>query len=187
MALTASLISFILPDRWETFRSNELFSDRDIPMGHDTPKWHYMKKHMMVAMKQHSDGLKHLEAMTIKYGEDLLHKMDAYRGEPFDPAELLIMMTASIMLTLIYGPVTEEDVKKHVYLGKQEFKLFQPNDANLMLDILPISRFILPFVEKAHSFLTEVINSYATLYDNIAVARRKLYKHPEVEYLNGQY
>ncbi len=135
-------------------------------------------------MKQHGDGLKHLEAMTIKYGEEMLQKMEEYRGkgEPFDPAELLIMTVSSIMMTLIYGRVTEEDIRNHVYLGKQEFEIFQPNGAYLMLDILPVSRFILPFVKKAHSVLKEVIGIYATLYDNIAVERRKLYKHPEVEY-----
>ena len=109
-------------------------------------------------------------------------KMEDYGGEPFDPAELLISTVASIMLTLIYGCTMEKDVKKHINYEKQLVKVFQSNGAYLMLDILPISRFIVPSVKKAYAEFTAVINSYVTLYENITASRRRSYKHPEVEY-----
>ena len=137
----------------------------------------------MVAIKQHGDGLKHLEAMTIKYGEQLLTKMENYGGEPFDPEELLIMTVASIMLTLIYGHIKEEDVKIFIHHLQQLLKVFQVNGAYLMLDILPISRFIVPSVKKAYAEFMMVMNNHVTLFGNMTTARRKLYKHPHVEYL----
>ena len=160
---------------------NEL-SDKDVTMGNDTPKWRYMKKQMMVAIKQHGDGLKNLEAMTLKHGVEMLQKMEKYAGKPFDPAELLNTTIASIMLTLIYGHTTEEDVKKHIACEKQALRVFQANGAFLMLDVFPILRFIVPSVRKAYAELIAVINNFVTLYDKIVAARRRLYKHPQVEY-----
>ncbi len=173
---------FNLADRVQSFRSGQLFSERTVSFANDTQKWRYLKKQLMVAMKQNGDGLKHLEAMTLKYGEEMLQKMEDYGGEPFDPAELLITTIASMMLTLMYGCTTEEEVKKHIDHEKQLVHVLQPNGAFLMLDILPISRLFVPSVKNAYAKFTAVINSYATLYENITASRRRIYKHPQVEY-----
>ncbi len=107
-----------------------------------------MKKELMVAMKQHGNGLKHLEAMTLKYGEEMLHTMEGYIGKAFDPAQILVRTVASIMLTLIYGNTTMEEAEKFIHLQDRANKVFQPNGIYFMLDLLPISRFIIPPSEK---------------------------------------
>ncbi len=141
----------------------------------------------MVAMKAHGDGLKHLEAMTIKCGEELLQKIKGYGHEPFDPFELLGTSIGSIMLSLVYGQGTDEEARKFIDLEKQGFKVYQPNGAYLMLDILPISRFILPSVREAYAEFTSYLSNCVTMYGNITEARRKLYKHPQVEYFMDHF
>ncbi len=141
-----------------------------------------MKKQLMTAMKQHGDGLKHLEDMTLQYGEEMLQKMEANNGKPFDPAHLLFTTTASIMMTLIYGHATEEDVTNAINIQKQILKVFQSNGAYLMLDMLPISRFIVPSVKKAYAEFMMVMNEARILYDSIAAVRRRTYEHPNVEF-----
>ena len=171
----------MLADRVQTFRSDAGFSNSAIPVADDTPKLRYMKKQLMVAMKQHGDGLKHLEAMTLKYGKEMLQKIEDYKGAPFDPAELLITALASIMLTLIYGHTTEEEANIFSRQQKQLLNVFQANGAYLMLDILPILRFIVPSVKKAYAEFRRVFKNQFNLYENYTGARRNLYKHPQVE------
>ncbi len=140
-----------------------------------------MKKQMMVALKKQGDGLKHLEAMTLNHGAEMLQKMEDYKGKPFDPAETLNMTVASIMLTRIYGRTTEEITKRHVNFEKEALGVLQANGAFLMLDILPILRFIVPAVRNAFAEFMAMIDNFVTLYDKRVVARRRLYKHPQVE------
>ncbi len=183
MEIGISIFLFLsLIDRIQSFRASELFPDHDIALTNDTPKRRYMTTQLLVAMKQHGDSLKHVEAMTIKYGEEMLQKMEAYGQEAFDPAELLITTFSSIMLTLIYGHVEDEQVKKHAECSRQMIKVFGSNGPFMMLDVLPISRFILPPVKKAYDEFRVWVNNYVTLYEKITAARRKLYKHPQVEY-----
>ncbi len=141
-----------------------------------------MKKQLMTSIKQHGDGLKHLEAMTLQYGDEMLQKMEDYKGEPFDPADLLVMTIASVMLTLIYGHASEEDAAEFINSQEKQSKVLQSTDAYMMLDILPISRFIVPSVKKAYAEFMMVMNNARMLYDNITAVRRRTYKHPNVEY-----
>ena len=172
----------ILADRLQSFRSSVGFSDSDIILGSDYQKWHFMKKQIMIALKQHEGGLKHLEAMTLKHGEEMLQKMEDYNGQPFDPSQLLCMTIASIMLTLIYGQVTEQDAMNFIHNTDNIQRVFQPNGAYMILDILPILRFIVPSVKRAFAEFLTVINNKNTLYDTITAARRKTYTHPQVEF-----
>ena len=173
----------IFADRAQSFRSSVGLSDTDVIIGNDTSKWRFMKKQIMVALKQHGDGLKHLEAMTLKHGDEMLQKMEDYKGQPFDPSQLLNVMVASIMLTLIYGESTEQDAMNFIHNDHKLVKVYKPSGAYFLLDILPILRFIIPSVKRAYvEFLTEV-NNTNTLYDNMTAARRKTFaKHMEGEY-----
>ncbi len=158
-------------------------SESGIGVGNDTLKWRYMKKQVMESLKQHGDGRKHLEDMTLKYGDEMLTKMEDYSGQPFDPQKILVATVASVMLTLIYGHTTEEDAKKFIHCEEQVNKVLQPNSAYLMLDMLPILRFIIPSVKKAFAEFMTVIKNAISLYDGITASRRKLYKHPKVEFV----
>ncbi len=172
-----------LSDRPQSFRSNEGFGESDIFASNDTAKWRFMKKQLMLAMKQYGDGLKHVEAMTLKHGQDMLQQMQDYAGAPFDPAQLLIRTMASIMLTLIYGRSLGEDTKNVVSCEEQLNKVFQENGPYMMLEMLPVSRFILPSVKKAFEEFVLEINNAINLYSNLTGERRKSYKHPHVEVL----
>ncbi len=158
------------------------FSDSDIVISHDTPKYRFLKKHVMVAMKQHGDGLKHLETMTIKHVDEMLNKMENYNGAPFSPGLLMRMTIASIMLTLIYGKSSEEDVKNFYHDEEQFFEVIQQSGPYMMLDAMPILRFIIPSVKKAFADFMTQINITNTLFDNITIARRNAYEHPRVEF-----
>ena len=154
----------------------------NIVVGNDTPKWHFMKKQMMVSIKQHGDGLKHLENMTLQYGDKMLQKIENYNGEPFDPARLIAKTLSSVMLTLIYGHATEEDAEKFINNGEGLGKVFKASGPYVMLDILPILRFIALSVRKAYAELMIIVNDTKMLYDRITADRRKTYNHPQVEF-----
>ncbi len=164
---------FNFTDRPQSFRNEIGFSESGVVLGQDTPKWCFMKKQLMMGLKQHGDGLKHLEAMTIKYGEEMLIKMEDHGNKPFDPANLLVMVVANIMLTLIYGQTLEENAKKCIHCEEQWLKVFQTNGDYLMLEVLPITRFFVPRVKKAFEEFIMVVNDANRLYDNIIAAKRK--------------
>ncbi len=72
----SSLIHF--PDRIQSFKTS-LVLDRITEFGmlNNTVQLRYLKKNMMIALKQHGDGLRHLEEMTIMYIKELLDKIEA--------------------------------------------------------------------------------------------------------------
>ncbi len=172
----------ILADRPQSFRSSVGLMDSGIFIGSVTQKWQFMKKQVMAALKQHGDGLKHLEALTLQHGEKMLQKMDGYNGQPFDPSQHLCMTIASIMLSLLYGQGTQQDAMNFINIADNLGKVFQSNGPYMMLDILPILRFIVPSVKKAHAEFLTVVNDTHTHYDNMTASRRKTYIHPHVEF-----
>ena len=99
----------MISDRISTFRSSVAFSNSDIGFSNDTPKWRYLKKQMMAALKQNGDGLKNLESKTLLYGEQLLKKMEEHKGSPFEPGRLIHLTLAHIMLILIFGQSSDSD------------------------------------------------------------------------------
>ncbi len=171
----------IFADRIGSFRLSVGLDDRDIVGCNDTPKWRFLKKQTMIALRQHGDGLKHLESMTLKYGEQMLQKMEDLNGEAFDPKELIHITTASIMLTLVYARSTEEDIKKLLQCQEQLMKVYQSNGAYQALDILPVLRFIVPPIKKAFAEFISVTNNGHKVFENLLAARRKTYQHPQVE------
>ena len=44
-------------------------------MLNNTPVYRFLKKNMMVALRQHGDGVKHLEEMSTMHIKELLDKM----------------------------------------------------------------------------------------------------------------
>ncbi len=157
------------------------FSDTNIGFINDSPKYRFLKKQVMAAVKQHGDGLKHLEAMTLKYGGQMLKTMEDYNGKAFDPRTHINVTQTHIMLSLIFGRSTEEDAVNFIKSEYEIDRAFQPAGRFLILDIAPFMRYFVPPVKKIYTeFLNIFINSGA-LFDRYIADRRKHYKHPKVE------
>ncbi len=117
----------------------------------------------------------------------MLEKMADFNGESFDPHEIIQTTVASTMLALIYGECSEQDAKNFIHCEEQLNTVFQQSVPYMLLDAVPLLRFVVPSVKKAfQEFITE-FNNINRLYDNITAPRRKKYKHPHVEFLMDHY
>ena len=171
----------LFSDRILSFRSSEAFPTTEIAFGNDTPRWRFLKKQVIAAVKQHGDGLKHLETMTLKHGNQMIEKIHGYAGKAFDPGRLIDITIAHLMLVLIFGHSTEELALE---FRENEYKIetvLRPAGEYLILDIAPVLRYVVPSVKKVYKkFINQIRTSFAQ-YDRCIEARRKLYKHPKVE------
>ncbi len=131
-------------DRPPSLRAEMMLEGHDIVFSNDSAKWRYKKKHLMQAMKQHGNGLKHLEAMTLKYGNEMLKEMEKHQRNPLEPSELFRSTIASIIMVLTYGYSTPDDVRKCIDLDNRAQALLVPSGPNILLDICPPLRFVLP-------------------------------------------
>ena len=163
-----------------TFRGSVLFSNTDIVFSSDTPKWQYMKKQVMAALKQHGDGLKNLEAKTLFYGNQLLKTIKEYNGKPFEPRGLIRMSIAHIMLILMFGQSSESDAVAFMESQSNIDEIFRPAGAYIILDLAPLLRYFVPPVKKAYRELLDVMISTNCIYDKYIALRRKLYDHSNV-------
>ncbi len=171
----------MISDRMTTFRSSVAFSKTDVGLGNDSPKWRYLKKQVMAALKQHGDGLKNLEAKTLIYGEQMLKTMEESKDKPCDPGQLIHMTVAHIMLILIFGMSSDEDAAAFIENEHGIEEVVQPSGAYLILDIVPFLRYLVPSVKRAYTTLINVITRSNAAYDRYIAARRQLYDHPNVE------
>ncbi len=173
-------VSFI-SDRITTFRSSVAFSDADIIFARESPKRQYMKKQLMVALKQHGDGLKNLEEKTLLCGDQMLKIMEEHKGDGFEPGSLIHKTVAQIMLILIFGQCSKEDAAAFIEAQDSLEEVLRPDGAYLILDILPSLKYVLPTVKRAYTALINEVTRANSIYDNKIAARRKLYDHPNVE------
>ncbi len=171
-----------LLDRAHTFRSAVGFSDSDVVFGSDTPRWRFMKKQMIISLRQCGDGLKQLEAMTLKHGEEMLQEMEKFNGKAFNPFDLILMTASTITLTLMYGCTTKQDTRDIIDVSKQILDVFCHSGPYMMLDVFPFLRYIVPSVKKAYQNFMFVVNKANTHYANKTAARKEIYHHPEVDF-----
>ena len=164
-----------------SFRTSVAFSNTDIGFSSDSPKWRYMKKQVMIALKERGDGLKNLETQTLHYGNEMLKTIEQYKGGPFDPRIVLHTAVAHMLLVLVFGQSSDEDAAACIEDERNLEQVFTPSGAYLILDIIPFLRYIVTPLKKAYiTFIDAVSNSHA-IYDKCTTARRKLYDHPNVE------
>ncbi len=169
-------------DRPVTFRGKIMEAERGISFAGDNPSWQFKKKQMTISLKQHGDGLKHLEDLALKHGNELMTKLEEHgTGKAFDPYTLIYKMVGSIMMTLVFGEhnKTEADLVYRHYTDTK--KVFQANGPYVLLDIFPALRFFLPIARKAyHVFLTctdEMKQTYISLTET---RRRQMQKNEAV-------
>ncbi len=158
-----------------------LLSNTDIVFSSDSPKWHYMKKQVMAAMKQHGDGLKNLENKTLFCGNQMLKIIEQYKGKSFEPGPLIHMAVAHIMLILVFGQGSKGDASEFIEAEKNMEEVLRPVGAGLILDIVPFLRYFIPSVNRAYRQLINVADSTKLFHYKHISARRKLYDHPNVE------
>ena len=124
--------------------------DPYIIFGNDTPKHKFMKKQMMVALKQYGDGLQHLESLTIKYGEELIEKFKTQNHNPFDPRKYVRTCVTAIMLTLTYGNTPKEKIQE-MQTGEDEIaRFYGPAGIYLIFDLFPRLIGIIPPLYRAY-------------------------------------
>ncbi len=150
-----------------------MFKNADVVFANNTPKYRYMKKHMMYALKQYGDGLKHLESQTAKCGTELLEKFAAHGNNAFDPYSLLQTCVAILMMNLAYGESSQPDVDKIIEADAKIEELFEPTGIYLLLDIFPALRFILPTMRKAYSDLVDATNNLHEICIKLTESRKK--------------
>ncbi len=130
--------------------------DDDVLFGNDSPTRHYKKNHMMRAMKQHGDGLKNLEYMTLKFGREMLATMEKYAGDAFDPFNAIRLCVGSIIMALTYGYSTNNDVNAFIDFEAKGTKMLQPNGLYLLLDVFPWLRCVSPKLRSIHKELWKI-------------------------------
>ncbi len=181
MVICLSYTTFILSDRPTSFRGALLCSDADIALSNDTPRWQFMKKQMMTALKLQGDGLKNLEVKTLLYGRKMLDTIAEYKGEPFEPGRLINITLSHLMLVLTFGHSSEEDAAAFVCDTDALFEVGKPAGVYLLLDLAPFLRYFVPPIKMAYTTVLNAITYSNSMYDKHIAERRKLYDHPNVE------
>ncbi len=151
-----------------------MFKNKDVAFADDTPKFRYMKKQVMYAVKQYGDGLNHLESMSVRYGTELLEKFEAHGTQAFDPYQLLRTCVASIMMNLAYGKSSKTDVEAILKEDHEMEILLDFAGVNLLLDIFPGLRFILPSMSRLYRDLVKVGNNIQKICNNLTDSRKKM-------------
>ncbi len=160
-------------DRPPSLRADLLGEGHDIIFANDSAKWRYKKKHMMRAMKQHGDGLKHLEAITLKFGQKMLEEIKNHQGNPFEPNDLFRLTVGSIIMALTYGYSTINDVRRCIDLDKRARKLMDPSGLGILLDICPTFRFVLTQLKVWYKELVKLRNDFESTFVPFASTRKQ--------------
>ncbi len=149
----------------------------------DSPEYRYLRKNMMMALKQHGDGLQHLEEMTIVYIRELLQKMEAEKHVAFDPKLMIKTMLGKLLMTLTYGSGNEEGLKKIAEVEEDsKFDMFNETGPCQILDLCPLLRFFVPSVKNIYNELLHQINTYDEIFRDLTERRKREYneKNPKI-------
>ena len=160
-------------DRPPSFRTEILLQNRAVLFENDSPKWRYKKNHMMRAMKQHGDGLKQLESMTLTFGTEMLKQMEKHGSEAFDPHRMIRLCVGSIIMTLTYGYSTHDDVKAFTELDARNLKTLDPSGLYLLLDLFPWLRFVFPKVRAIYKEVCENGKNMEELFKEFTDKRKE--------------
>ena len=164
----------------------EHFSDRapsvrtDLMMPHgiifadDSPKFRYIKKQMMQALKLYGDGLKNLETATLSFGMDMLQEIENNGSNAFDPYAIFRMSVGSIIKSLTYGPSTSifDDVEKFNEVDERFAAMMMESGPNTLLDMCPSLRFFSSKLTAGYNELIEVGNKFEEICGSFMYMRK---------------
>ncbi len=166
-------------DRPRSLRIKVLVQDSTVTFKNPSPTWHYEKNQMMRAMKQHGDGLKKLESMTLIFGMEMLSTMEQYNGDAFDPYKAVRFCVGSIIMALTYGYSTHHDVIAFTDLETKSIRMLQPNGLYLLLDILPWLRFVFPKLGAIYKEMEKYGKDVEELFRVFTDTRKETMKESE--------
>ncbi len=126
----------------------------------------------MIALKQHGDGLRHLEQMTVVYTQEMLEKMEAYHGAAFEPTPLMKTTLGKLMMMLIYGFASEDGIKTLSELEEKLVEIFDESGPVAILNSFPPLRFLLPSVKRTYHDILDVAHGYQKLGKEFTDRRR---------------
>ncbi len=168
-------------DRPASLRSDIAFKNCDILFTNDSVKWRYMKKQVMIALRQHSEGMKYLETTTVKFCTEMLESMKAIGENAFDPYIKIRRTIGCVMMDMIYGKISEPDLERFNYLEEILAKMFEPEGTFLLLDMFPALRFVVPSIRKAYNELTDVSNEMQAISRKLMEKRQKEFDEKNIE------
>ncbi len=137
---------------------------------------------MMIAMKQHGDGLQHLEEMTIIHIKELLEKLEAEGEKTFDPQSAIKLAIGKLMMTLAYGFGYEEALKRIAEVEGSNIDLLSETGPCMILNFCPPLRFIIPSVKNAYDELVCQLTAYRDIFSYLTDKRREEFdgKNPKI-------
>ncbi len=138
---------------------------------------------MMIAMKQHSDGLQHLEDMTTIHIKELLRKIEARGNQAVDPNSMIKKTLGKLMMTLTYGSDCEEGLTQISKVEEESSNdLFIETGPCMILNFCPLLRYIVPSVRNIYDDLIWQMNTYREVFTDITKKRKHEFdgKNPEV-------
>ncbi len=148
----------------------------------NTPVYRFLKKNMRVALKQHGDGLQHLEEMSTMHIKELLNKMESTGGVAFEPSSMISTTMGNLMTTLTYGFSDEDALKKLQEIEMNWFWMFCEPGPCTMLNLCPPLRFIVPSVKKLFKEFRDLTDAYLNAYKGFTDRRKKDFdeKNPNI-------
>ncbi len=149
-----------------------MMGDHDITFADDTPKLRYKKKHTMQAIRQHGEGLKHAESMTLSFGFEMLEKFQNYHGKCFDPYEIFRRTMGSILMANTYDHSTQEDVDKFSKVLERFTAAMKPSGPNILLDICPSLRFLSTRLRTSYDEIVAIGNDFEEILGPLTEARK---------------
>ncbi len=165
-------------DRPPSVRADLIMGGHGVGFADDSVQWRYKKKHMMRAMKD-SGGIKDLETVTLKFGMEMIQEVELNIGEAFNPYENFRLMIGSIMMALIYGHSTQDDVQRIRKLDNRISAAMRPSGPNELLDICPSLRFLSTELRARYDEAYNIGKSFEKLcgsFIKFRQANRKMHK-----------
>ncbi len=147
----------------------------------DSAELRYLRKNLMIALKQHGDGLQHLEETTRTHINELLDKIEGKGDEAFLLRDMIKTTFGNLLMTLTYGFGSDDGLKRMAEWEKKGIELFDDTGPCMVLNCCPPLRYFVPSVKQVHNESLEHIKKYADLFNAFSDERNKDYdrKNPK--------
>ncbi len=140
----------------------------------NTPEWQFLRKNMMIAIKEYGDGLQHLEDMTTIHINELLANIEAKGNEAFDPNPMIKRTIGKLMMTLTYGFDGDDGLERMAKVEENNnVDLLVETGPCMILNFCPPLRFFVPFVKNTYKELLFQMKAYSNIFQDMSDRRRK--------------
>ncbi len=129
----------------------------------------------MVALRQHGDGVRHLEETTVAYIKELLDKMETESSPAFEPKGMIRTTIGKLLMTLIYGFGNEKGLKRFLEIEEQSKRMFSETGPGLLLDVCPPLRYFVPSIRNFYSQFLSLDHAFNELCNEFTDQRKREY------------